>query len=196
MTTTIWFAPLILSLVALAVVGGILFARAWPRKPDFSAEEREEMANAPMTPLQKRAWISLAIGVLTAAITTALVATNGAAEYWDNDNLRLTVVGVFLAGLVLNTTVLTSSVFPSAGRKNLDERDRAILSRAPNVTTAAVLLTLAGWMIYLAEKFRPEGAVPVVYLYLIFGSVIMIDFIARPIGVLLGYWMVVRRAES
>lgn len=196
MSASMWFAPLLAALVALAAVGVFMFVRAWPKKAEQSAEEREEMASAPMPPLQKRAWLSLLIGVLTLGITTFLVATNGASEYWDNDSLRLTVVAVFIAGLVLNTIVLMTSALKSGSSKGLDERDRAILSRAPNAQTAAVLLTLAGWMIYLSEKFHAEGAIPNVYLHLIFGSVIMVDFIARPVGVLLGYWMVARRAES
>ena len=56
--------------------------------------------------------------------------------------------------------------------------------------------TLAAWMISLTEHFREQGAVPVVYLYLIFGSVILMNIISQAIGILLGYWMVARRAES
>ncbi len=60
----------------------------------------------------------------------------------------------------------------------------------------AALLVLAAWMISLTERFRAEGAVPVVYLYWIFGSVILTNIIAQAIGILLGYWMVGRRGEG
>lgn len=196
MFSTIWFIPVLLSIVGLGAVGGFLLVRAWPRGAAQTPEERAEMASAPMPPLQKRAWWSLLIGVVTGGTITFLLATNGAVENWDNDGFRLTVTGIFLFGLVLYTVVLLSSVVTGKRDGTFDERDRQILSHSPNAQAAAALLALAAWMICLTEKFREQGAVPVVYLYWIFGSIILVNIIAQAVGILLGYWIVGRRAEG
>lgn len=196
MFASIWMVPVLLSVIGLAFVGGLLLVRAWPRGVALSAEEREEMADAPMPPLQKRAWWSLLIGLVTSGTITFLLATNGSVEYWENDGFRLTVTGIFIGGLMLYTGVLLSSITKSKRDGTLDERDRQILSRSPNAQSAAILLALAAWMICLTEKYRDPGAVPVVYLYWIFGSVVLVNIIAQAIGILLGYWMVARHGES
>ena len=149
-----------------------------------------------MPRLQKRAWWSLLIGVVTGGTITLLLATNGAVAYWEHDSFRLTVTGIFIGGLVLHAIVLSSSVMRSKRSGTLDERDRQILNHAPNAQSAAVLLALAAWMICLTERFHDQGAVPVVYLYWIFGSVILVNIFAQAIGILLGYWLVARRGEG
>lgn len=196
MFSTIWFIPVLLSLLGLGAVAGYLLVRAWPRGVAQTPEERAEMASAPMPSLQKRAWWSLLIGVVTAGTIAFLLATNGAVEYWENDGFRLTVTGIFIGGLMLYTVVLLSSVVIGKRDGTIDERDRQILSHSPNAQSAAALLTLAAWLISLTEKFREQGAVPVVYLYWIFGSIILVNIIAQAIGILLGYWIVGRRAEG
>jgi hypothetical protein len=140
--------------------------------------------------------LSLFIGLATGGTITYLLARNGAVAYWENDSFRLTVTGIFIAGLVLYSIVLLSGV--AAGKRNgtMDERDRRILSHAPNAQSAAAILTLAAWMMSLSEHFREQGAVPVVFLYLIFGSVILMNIISQAIGILLGYWMVARYGEG
>jgi hypothetical protein len=193
---SIWFVPVFLGIVGLGVVGGFLLVRAWPRGVAQTPEERAEMANAPMPPLQKRAWLSLFIGLATGGTITYLLARNGAVAYWENDSFRLTVTGIFIAGLVLYAIVLLSGV--AAGKRNgtMDERDRRILSHAPNAQSAAAILILAVWLISLSEHFREQGAIPVVFLYWIFGSVILMNIISQAIGILLGYWMVARHGEG
>jgi len=194
--SSIWFFPILLSLIGLGIVGGFLLVRAWPRGAAQTPEERAEMASAPMPPLQKRAWWSLLIGVVTGSTIATLLSMNGAVEYWENDSFRLTVTGIFIGGLLLYAVVLSSSVMKSKRSGTLDERDKQILSRSPNAQSAAVLLALAAWMICLTEKFRDQGAVPVVYLYWIFGSIVLVNIIAQAIGILLGYWMVARHGEG
>jgi hypothetical protein len=58
-----------------------------------------------------------------------------------------------------------------------DERDRQVLAQAGTYQIGFVLVSLA------------EGAVPMVYLYLMFGSIVMISFIGQAAGILLGYWL-------
>ncbi len=183
-----WAIPLLGTVIALAVVGVALLVRAWPRHPRLSDAEREELASAPMPALQKRAWWSFAIGLATFGVIAAILADRGAAEYWENDDLRLTVLAIFIGGLFAHVAVLLR---PSLGsrRDGFDERDRRVLSRAPHAQSAAVLIGLAAWMVYLAERFHEQGVVPLVYLYLIFGTAVLVNLIGQSAGILLGYWI-------
>ena len=114
----------------------------------------------------------------------------------ENDSLRLTVVGIFIGGLFAYVAILLLAVAKGKAEGNLDERDRRILGQASTAQSALILLSLAAWMIYLAEKFRDAGAVPVVYLYLIFGSVVIVNIIGQAVGILLGYWRLARYGEG
>jgi len=191
-----WLAPALLAVVGLGAVAFYLAVRSWPSKPELSAEERAEIADAPMAPLQKRAWLGLAIAVVTATVVTWMVATHGATEYWENDDFRLRVMFVFIGGLI------AWALFPNLGALkdelsgNLDERDQAILARAPTIQPAAMLIALAAWEITLAGRFHEQGAIPVVYLYLIFGSVMLVYMITQPLGILLGYWIGARYGQG
>ena len=196
MGLTGWLAPMLLSVVALGAIALYVAIRAWPAKPVLSAEEQADVADAPMAPLQKRAWLGLSIAVVTSAIVTSMVASNGAAEYWDNDDLRLRVVFVFIGGLIAWAVIPALLLLKGGPDTALDERDRAILSRAPTIQPAAILIALAAWMITLTERFHDQGAVPVVYLYLIFGSVMLVNMITQPLGVLLGYWIGLRHGQG
>lgn len=147
------------------------------------------MADAPMPSLQRRAWWSLALVVAgLGSITFLIVSKGGAAVYWNDDDLRLWVIGIFIATLLAHTFVLLvpNAVGRESGR--FDERAEGVLARAPTAQPVAIILALAAWMIVLAQRFRAEGAVPVVYLYLIFGSILLVSFIGQSVGVLLGYW--------
>ena len=153
------------------------------------------MAHAPMPPLEKRAWWSLVIGVAMFVTITAILVVQGAAVYWENDNLRTLVLTIFLGGLIGYVGVLASSL-PKEREGRVDERDRLILSRAPKVQSALVLIALAAWLVALTRMFHDEGAVPVVYLYLMFGCIIIITIIGQALGILFGYWMVARYGEG
>jgi hypothetical protein len=138
--------------------------------------------------LQKRAWWGLLVVVATLATISAILIDQGAATYWEDDSLRLTVVGIFIAGLFAYAGILLVTTL-RGGRQKLDERDRVVLSRAGTIQSGLVLIALAGWLITLAERFREQGAVPVVYLYLLFGSIVLINLLGQSLGILLGYWM-------
>ncbi|UCD24537.1 MAG: hypothetical protein JSW51_01060 [Gemmatimonadota bacterium] len=184
----IWLPLGLLAVVALGVVAVGLFLRSMPGRAELTAEERAEMAATPMPPLQKRAWWGLLVTLATLATITVILMNYGAAEYWENDTLRLTVVGIFMAGLFgYVATLLLPQI--KGDRRNLDERDRTVLNRAGTVQSGIVLIALAGWLITLTERFREQGAIPVVYLYLIFGSVVLVNLLGQSLGILLGYWM-------
>ena len=104
-----WSFVLLGTVVALAIVAGVLFARMMPRRGEVSREERDELATAPMPALQKRALWGLLVSVVTLAITTGIVSRYGAAEYWDNDSLRLTVMAIFIGGMFAYVAILLLS---------------------------------------------------------------------------------------
>ena len=184
----IWLPIGLITVVALGAVAVALLVRSWPKRDELSAEERAEMAATPMPALQKRAWWGLAVTLATLAIITVILMNQGAAAYWEDDSLRLTVVGIFMAGLFGYVVTLLAPLI-RGNRHKLNERDRMVLSRAGAVQSGLVLIALAGWLITLTERFREQGAIPVVYLYLLFGSIVLINLIGQSLGILLGYWI-------
>ncbi len=182
----IWLPIGLIAVVALGAVAVALLVRSWPKRDELSAEERAEMAATPMPALQKRAWWGLAVTLATLAIITVILMNQGAAAYWEDDSLRLTVVGIFMAGLFGYVVTLLAPLI-RGNRHKLDERDRMVLSRAGAVQSGLVLIALGGWLITLTERFREQGAIPVVYLYLLFGSIVLINLIGQSLGILLGY---------
>jgi len=191
-----WAAPMLGAVVVLAIFGIVLLARSWPRKPALSTEERADIADTPMPSLQKRAWWGFVIGVVTFGGLTAILVTRGAVAYWEDDNFRLSVVAFFIIGLVAQAAVTTFPYISEEARRRLDERDRAVLGRAATAQTALIVLGLAAWLVILGQRFHDQGAVPMVYLYLIFGSVILLMMIGQSLGILLGYWIGVPDGEG
>jgi len=194
--SSMWVVPVFAAVVGLAVMGIVLMVRSWPRRAVLTQEEMADLAQTPMPILQKRAWWSLLVGLATLGTTSAIITTRGAAEYWDNDQLRLTVVGIFIGGLVLYVVLLLGPVWKGRQSGELDERDQHILGRAGITQSAVVLIALAAWVMSLTERFHDQGAVPVVYLYLIFGSIVIVNLIGESLGILLWYWTGGSRAES
>jgi hypothetical protein len=78
----------------------------------------------------------------------------------------------------------------------LDERDQVILRRAGTTQVTLMILTLAAWLVALPKMFHKQGAVPVVYLYLMFGSVILVTLLGQSLGILIGYWIGGRFGQS
>jgi hypothetical protein len=186
MFETGWMFPLLGAVVLLAIVAVVHLRRMWPRRADLTPEETAEMADAPMPMMQRHALWGLVIGVAALGAISAILTINGADTYWVDDNLRLLVVGIFMAGLLGTVGVTNLPLILQRVRTQLDERDRAVLARAPTAQSTLMLLGLAAWMVTLTQRFHEEGAVPVVYLYLIFGTIILLMMIGQSLGILLG----------
>jgi hypothetical protein len=191
----LWPGILLIVVLALAVVGLRVVARWLRTQRSIPAEVREELAQLPMSPLQKRAWSALLLALAAVVACFAIIVGNGGAQvYWDVDAVRLPVTAIFITTLAAHSLILYLPL-PTAA-SGYDERDRRILASAPVFQAAAILVVLAFWMIYLTETSRPERMISTVYLYLMFGSAIFAQMVATDLGILFGYWSGVGDAES
>ena len=139
-----------------------------------------------MAPLQKRALYSLGIGIALAIALIVVIIVKGDVTTFDEDlGFRLIVyavwVGVPLAYLIMVNLTLRKP-------EQLDERDRLIMGRAPQVQLLAVIFSLVAWVIVLTEVFHDQGQVPVIYLTFIMISTLIISTLAQSLGILIGYW--------
>jgi purine-cytosine permease-like protein len=142
----------------------------------------------PTTPVQRLVRWSLILGLPLALAAGAAVAWFGPTVYDDDDAIRLWVTGLLLASLlVLAAPALLVSAWSSRGDEKLDERDRAILARAPAGQAAAILVVLAVWIIALQEGYRGGAGIPATFLNLIFWSCLLVSLVASNVGILVGY---------
>lgn len=174
--------------VILAIIVGLaaFTVIVWLRRPKLPP--LEPGTELPATPLQRLAWWGLLLGTLPGLAAAVMVLHYGAQRIYDDDRLRavFTLLLLAIVAVFLVVTVLLKTWAARADAK-LDERDREILARAPALQPAAMLVTLAAWMVGLIQQFHAAGAVPLFYLYLIFWSVWAVSLLAFPLGILVGY---------
>jgi hypothetical protein len=142
-----------------------------------------------MAPLQKRALYGLILGVLwIAAIIVVFTAGGGINEFTENQSFRIIMDAIFIGGLLASLALTASLAKTKKGEVKMDERDLTIMRRAPLIQLWAVLLALVAWAISLTEIYWNEGAVPILFLYLIFFSSLIVSAFAQSLGILTGYW--------
>jgi hypothetical protein len=142
-----------------------------------------------MTPQQKRAWYGLAIGIVWALALVAVFVIKGATTFDEDAGMRVMVYALFIAGVVAYVAMLYVTGWRM--RKEgviMDERDRLILRKVPVYQMFAVLFTLAGWAVALNEAYRDEGQVPVVFVWIMFYSAIIVNIVFASAGTLIAYW--------
>ena len=143
-----------------------------------------------MAPLQKRAWWGLGIGVVFAiALVTVFINKGGIATFNEDQGFRIIIDILWVGGLIANLIIVNLAL---RKRGMVDERDRLIMDRAPRVQWLAVVFSLVVWTIALTEIYWDTGQIPVVFLYLIFMSILIISTLAQSIGILIGYWRMER----
>ena len=143
-----------------------------------------------MAPLQKRAWYGLAIGIVWAiAIIVVFITKGGVSGYTEDQGMRVILAALFIGGL-LAYSVMTITALRKRGQ--VDERDRLIMSRAPVVQLWAVFISLAVWSIALTEIYWDQGQIPVIFPYLVFMSLFIVNVLAQSVGILIGYWRMVK----
>jgi hypothetical protein len=179
-----WIA-LTVVLLGLIALGLVVMAqyRNRPGAIVLSAEERAELTRLPKTATQKIAlWGFAVCSLVGMALVAFFLSKGGALVYWEDDGMRMQILGLFL------TILLSYAGLSALAAARGDERDRNILRWAPLMQANAALITLAAWMVYLGQSFHDGGSVPMVYMYLIFGSVMIVHAITHFAGILLGYW--------
>ena len=139
-----------------------------------------------MTPLQKRAWWGLATGLVFAAAFLLVFIFKGGIKTFDEDQgFRIIIDVLWVGGLIANLAIVNLA-FRKPGM--VDERDRLIIDRAPRIQWLAVVFSLVAWMIILTEAYRDTGQIPVIFLYVIFMSILIVSTLAQSAGILIGYW--------
>jgi hypothetical protein len=140
----------------------------------------------PMTPQQRRAWWGLGIGALMTAALVAVVRAAGPASYHEDRTTRLITLAIFGAGVIAYFVMLAVTRRSAAGIV-MDERDRAIVTRALAVALLAGFLTLVAWTIVLTELYWDAKAIPIDYATFILWSTFLAALLGREVGVLMGY---------
>jgi len=138
-----------------------------------------------MAPLQKRALYSLVIGVACAIALIVVFVAKDVTTFDEDLGFRAIVYALWV-GVPLAYLIVVNLTLRKPGQ--LDERDRLIMERAPQVQFLAVLFSLVAWVIVLTEAFREQGQVPIIYLTLIMISTLIVGTIAQSLGILIGYW--------
>lgn len=179
--------PIVLIAVAAIVVAGVAVAMriGMKREPPPPLPPGERL---PFTALQRLAVWSIALGGAPAVAAGALLVHFGATRFYDDDAVRLPITALLVAS-VLAFGAVAARVYWLAFRDvgGVDERDRAILGRAPVAQSVAMLLTLAAWVTGLTVTYSTTHLVPTVHLFLLFWSCLIANTAALPVGILLGY---------
>ena len=147
-----------------------------------------------MAPLQKRAWWGLAVGLVFAAAFILVFVTQGGIATFDEDQgFRIIIDVLWVGGLVANLAIVNLAL-----RKPgmVDERDRLVIDRAPRIQWLAVVFTMVAWTIILTEAYHDTGAVPTVFLFVIFMSVLIVSTLAQSLGIIIGYWRMERHGQT
>ena len=144
-----------------------------------------------MAPLQKRAWWGLGVSLAFATAFTLVFLIKGGIDTFETDQgFRIIIDILWVGGLVANLVIVNLAL----RKKGLvDERDRIIVDRAPRIQWLAVVFSLVVWTIALTEIYWEQGQVPVIFLYLIFMSILIISTLAQSVGILIGYWRMEKR---
>ena len=176
------------AVVAVALVAVVIAVAAYQTRAITPALVLPPGETLPPTRLQRLVRWSLVLGLILMAVAGVVIAAVGPIQYFDDDTVRLAVTVLLIASLfVLAAPSATAGVWAIRGDEILDERERAILARAPAGQAGAILVVLAVWVIALQESYRGEAGIPHVYLYLVFWSCLLVSLVASNVGILLGY---------
>ncbi len=139
-----------------------------------------------MAPLQKRALISLAVGLVIVAVVVVFLLTLGDVTTFDDTlNTRMVMYAAIIGAPLIYLILVKISLRKPT---QMDERDKLIMDRSSSVQFIFIILTLAAWTIGLTEVFSDTRQVPVEYLNLIFMSILIISPLAQSLGIVAGYW--------
>ncbi len=144
-----------------------------------------------MAPLQKRALYGMLFGILWAiALVIVFIVMGGASAFNEDAGFRMTIDGIWIGGLVVY--LILFQIIRKPGQ--FDERDKSVLDWSSKVQWITVIFSMVGWIIALSEKYRTEGRVPIIFLYLMFIFTLAASSIAQSAGILIGYWRISHHA--
>ena len=181
MTVVLWgILAILVGLVAIVVKA----RRAMPPQPPLPPD-----VELPDTPLQRASRWSLGTGLVLTALAVGVVAAHGPGAMMANDTARLLFTVLVVAALVAFSGPGIVAAKLGTGREGgaLDERDRAILERAPAVQGLGAVMTLAIWTLGLMERFHETRVVPLDLVILLFWSCLVVYAMGLPMGILVGY---------
>lgn len=139
-----------------------------------------------MAPLQKRAMYGLAFGVIwSIAIAVVFILKGGVLSFDEDAQFRAIIDGLWIGGLVVYL-VLFETLRRKQGK--MDERDKLIMDLSPRVQWLAVIFTLVAWVITLSEIYHEEKQIPVIFLFIISISILIVSMVSQCLGILIGYW--------
>jgi hypothetical protein len=139
-----------------------------------------------MAPLQKRAMYAFGIGLILVVTLLIVFIIRGDVTTFNEDvGFRMFVYGV-LIGVPLVYLIIVNLTLRKP--RQVDERDKAIITRAARVQLWAVIFSIVAWVIVLTEIYWEQGEVPVVFLNFIMISTLIISTLAQSLGILIGYW--------
>lgn len=141
-----------------------------------------------MTPLQKRAWLGLGVGVGMSLGIIAVFIARGVASFDDDSVMRGITYVLCVGGLLVYAVTLRIKRRKSGQSQVLvDERDKEIVRGATMLQVWAVLISLFIWAIALTEAYWSQKSIPLVFAYLIAISGLIVNILAQAIGILIGY---------
>ena len=133
---------------------------------------------------------SLGIGLVLAIALIIVFTLKGDVTTFDEDlGFRLIVYALWV-GVPLAYLIVVNLTLRKPGQ--VDERDRLIIGRAPQVQLLAIIFSLVAWIIVLTEIYWDRGQIPVVFLTLILISTLIVSTLAQSVGILIGYWRIGR----
>lgn len=138
-----------------------------------------------MAPLQKRALLSLIVGLALTIALVVVLAIEGDVTAFDNNISMRVVTYAALVGVPLTYLILVNLTLRKTTQ--VDERDRLIVEGSSRAQWLAVIFTLAAWTIILTLHYEDRGQVPVDFLNFIFVSTMITGTLAQSLGILLGY---------
>gem|GEM_PF-945083 len=166
-------------LVGMLVVGAVFIKKLRESSVPLTAEERKERSSVPLSLLQKVSLAGLVLGIAECDALYIIFRTKGgAAEYWENDSMRLLVVAIFIGTLVVQSFLI------ALASRTADEREQRAIKAAPQFQVVGIIIGLALWQLYLGQKFHDAGTVPIVYNYLTFGTIFILYMLSWFTGVL------------
>lgn len=137
-----------------------------------------------MTRHQKRAWCELAISVVWSVTLLPMFTIKGSEAFRDP-----LVWGILAAGLLAFYGVIYMTRSKPGEQVETDERDRLILSKASKYQYVGVYVNIFLWAVLLGIHYEDEGRVPVMFMWLILLSTMLVSALFRSAGILISYWL-------